>query len=59
MLVLNLEQVTNTMGKQENDGYQHFLFLLNVFERLSFSESLKVRSLCGKALNLCPKFLLI
>ena len=38
-----LGRVKNILGKGENAGYQHFLRFLQCFQKLSFSESLKVR----------------
>ena len=45
------ERVENTVGKGENAGYQHFLLLLQCFQKLSFPEVFKV-GLCGKELSL-------
>ena len=39
-----LGRVENIMGKGENAGYQHFLLFLQCFQKLSFSRSLKVRT---------------
>ena len=37
-----LGRIGNIVGIGENAGLQHFLFLLQCFQKLSFSESLKV-----------------
>ena len=39
-----LELVENIVGKGENAGYQHFLLFPQCFQKVSFSESLKVRT---------------
>ena len=38
-----LGRIENIVGKGENAGYQHFLLLLQCFQKASFSQSLKVR----------------
>ena len=37
------DRVENTVGKEENVGYQHFLFIPQCFPKLSYSGLLKVR----------------
>ena len=39
----DLERAENIVGKGENTGDQHFLFVPQCFQRVSFSGSLKVR----------------
>ena len=36
------DRVENIVGKEENAGYQHFLFFPQCFQKASFSGSLKV-----------------
>ena len=38
-----LDRVKNTVGKGENDGYQHFLLCPHCFPKTSFKGSLEVR----------------
>ena len=39
-----LGKVENIVGKGENAGYQHFLLLLQRFQKASFAGPLKVRT---------------
>ena len=39
--LLSLKGWKNIVGKEENDGYQHFLLFLQCFENALFSNSFK------------------
>ena len=43
MMIFLLDSLENTVGKEENAGYQHFLLYLQCFSKLSSSVLLKVR----------------
>ena len=42
MTISLCDRVENTVGKEENAGYQHFLLFLQYFPKPSFLGSLKV-----------------
>ena len=42
MTIFFCDRVENTVGKEENAGYQHFLMFPQCFSKPSFSWSLKV-----------------
>ena len=59
-------RLENTVGKEENAGYQHFLFLPTMFSKAFFftvvksrdcvvnGKSVKIHPLCGDAIQICP-----
>ena len=44
-LIVFLGRVENMVGREENDGYQHFLPFRQRFQKVSFSGLLKVKTL--------------
>ena len=42
MVISVFDRTENTLGKEENAGYQHFLLFLQRFQKASFSRSFKV-----------------
>ena len=50
-----LDRVENIVGKEENAGYQDFLYFPQCFQKLSFSGSIKVGNCVVKRLRtVCP-----
>ena len=42
MTISDFDRIENIAGKEENAGYQHFLFFPQCFQKAFFSRSLKV-----------------